>query len=43
VAADNVFVSRTAGEATGNEYDDSVTWVTPATLYGALVAAGRLP
>ena len=27
----------------GNEFDDIVTWVSPATLYGELVSAGRLP
>jgi prepilin-type N-terminal cleavage/methylation domain-containing protein len=43
VPADEVFVSRTPGAAPGNEFDDIVTWVSPATLYGELVSAGRLP
>ena len=43
VAADEVFVNRTLGAATGNEFDDIVTWVSPATFYGDLVSAGRLP
>ena len=43
VASDEVFVNRTLGAATGNEFDDIVTWVSPATLYGDLVSAGRLP
>lgn len=43
VAADEVFVSRTAGAQAGNEFDDIVTWVSPAALYGDLVSAGRLP
>jgi prepilin-type N-terminal cleavage/methylation domain-containing protein len=43
VAADDVFVSRTAGAQAGNEFDDIVTWVSPAALYGDLVSAGRLP
>ena len=43
VASDEVFVSRTLGAVPGNEFDDVVTWISPATLYGELVAAGRLP
>ena len=43
VAADEVFVNRTLGAQVGNEFDDIVTWVSPATLYGELVSAGRLP
>ncbi len=43
VAADRVFVSRARSDAVGGEYDDIVTWVSSPTLYGALVAAGRLP
>lgn len=43
VAADEVFVSRTTGAQAGNEFDDIVTWVSPAALYGELVRAGRLP
>lgn len=33
---------REAGAATG-EFDDSVAWVSAATLFNRLVAAGRLP
>jgi len=43
VAADEVFVNRTLGARVGNEFDDIVTWVSPTTLYGDLVSAGRLP
>lgn len=43
VAADDVFVTRTPGAQAGNEFDDLVTWVSPATFYGELVSAGRLP
>ncbi|MBN8279758.1 MAG: prepilin-type N-terminal cleavage/methylation domain-containing protein [Gammaproteobacteria bacterium] len=43
VAADRVFVDRTLTTRTGNEFDDIVTWISPAAFYGELVAAGRLP
>ena len=43
VAADEVFVNRALGAVPGNEFDDIVTWVSPSTLYGELVSAGRLP
>lgn len=43
VAADPVFVNRTLTTQAGNEFDDIVTWVSPAALYGELVSAGRLP
>lgn len=43
VAADIVFVSRPRSEATGNEFDDLVNWVSPSAFYGQLVAGGRLP
>jgi hypothetical protein len=43
VASDIVFVARAQGAAAGDEFDDVVTWVSPAALYGQLVAAGRLP
>jgi len=43
VPANEVFVSRTLGSAAGNEFDDIVTWISPSTLYGELVSAGRLP
>lgn len=43
VAADIVFVSRPFSGATGAEFDDLVTWVSPTAFYGQLVAGGRLP
>ena len=43
VASDDVFVSRTESGQAGSEFDDIVTWVSPSTLYGELVSAGRLP
>ena len=43
VANDIVFVSRTASTRAATAFDDVVTWVAPASLYGQLVAAGRLP
>ena len=43
VPSDIVFVSRTESLRPGVEFDDLVTWVAPASLYGQLVAAGRLP
>jgi prepilin-type N-terminal cleavage/methylation domain-containing protein len=43
VAGDEVFVNRTLAGQAGNEFDDIVTWVSPAALYGELVSAGRLP
>ncbi len=43
VGADNVFVSRTPSAQPGNEFDDIVTWISPAALYGEMVRAGRLP
>ncbi len=43
VAADIVFVTRTESARAGAEFDDLVTWVAPASLYGQMVAAGRLP
>jgi prepilin-type N-terminal cleavage/methylation domain-containing protein len=43
VASDIVFVNRARSEAPGNEFDDLVTWVSPAAFYGQLLAAGRLP
>lgn len=43
VAADGVFVSRTLSSAGANEFDDIVTWVSPSSLFGRMVSAGRLP
>lgn len=38
-----VFVSHAQGQAAGAEFDDIVTWLSPNSLYGQLVTAGRLP
>lgn len=38
-ATNLIFVSRTPG----NNFDDLVTWIAPATLMAKMVAAGRLP
>ncbi|MCL4791204.1 MAG: prepilin-type N-terminal cleavage/methylation domain-containing protein [Gammaproteobacteria bacterium] len=43
VAGDEVFVSRSISTAGGSGFDDLVTWIAPATLYGQMVSAGRLP
>lgn len=43
VASDIVFVTHSQSAATGAEFDDLVTWVSPSGFYGQLVAAGRLP
>jgi prepilin-type N-terminal cleavage/methylation domain-containing protein len=43
VAGDIVFVSRPRSEASGGEFDDLVTWISPSAFYGQLVAGGRLP
>ena len=39
--ADVVFVTRTISEATGAEFDDLVTWLSPNTLAYQLVRSGR--
>ncbi len=36
------FVTRTITEASGNEFDDEVRWISPNTLVYNLVRAGRL-
>jgi len=42
-----LFVSRVGQEAgspgTGGEFDDIVTWLSPAILFNRMVAAGKLP
>ena len=43
VGADQVFVMRTQSTASSSEFDDLVTWISPNTLYGRMVSAGRLP
>lgn len=44
-SVDRVFVSRAPGttDASGGEFDDIVTWLSPHVLYSRLAAAGRLP
>lgn len=41
--ADNDFVLRTQGDATGNEFDDLVVWIPPYVLFNRMIAASRLP
>lgn len=38
-----VFVSHEFSTATGNEFDDSLTWVSVNILVNRMIAAGRLP
>jgi len=40
--SDDQFVSTTPSEATGSEYDDLVTWISPNTLALHLVKSGKL-
>jgi prepilin-type N-terminal cleavage/methylation domain-containing protein len=40
---DRIFVSRTQSSATGDEFDDIVTWIGAPTLFSRLIAAGQLP
>lgn len=42
---DKVFVSHapSVSSASGGEFDDLVTWLSPNILFGRLVAAGKLP
>ncbi|TXG78227.1 MAG: type II secretion system protein [Rhodocyclaceae bacterium] len=44
-ANDRVFLSHepTAAGATGGEFDDIVSWLSPNVLYSRMIAAGRLP
>lgn len=39
----NVFVSHDPSAASGNEFDDIVTWISPNVLVSRMVAAGKLP
>lgn len=41
--ADKVFVSHPNSAATGNEFDDLVTWLAPSLLLNRMIEAGRLP
>jgi len=43
VDGDPVFVSREAGVARDNAFDDQLTWVATSLLASRLAAAGRLP
>lgn len=45
-AAGTLFISKTMTEnttATGGEFDDLVTWLSPNILFNRMVAAGKLP
>lgn len=44
-ANDRVFLSHepTAAGASGGEFDDIVSWLSPNVLYSRMIAAGRLP
>jgi len=43
VDGDRVFVSHEFSDATGNGFDDYLTWVPINVLAGRMIAAGRLP
>lgn len=40
---DRIFVSRIQSSATGDEFDDIVTWIGAPSLFNRLIAAGQLP
>lgn len=40
---DNCFISRSYSTASGNEFDDLVSWLSPNILFNRMVSAGRLP
>lgn len=40
---DPAFVSHEQSAASGNEFDDIVTWLSPNILFNRMVAAGNLP
>ena len=42
-SADRIFVSRTRSDATGNEFDDIVTWLAVGNLVSRMVLGGQLP
>jgi type II secretory pathway pseudopilin PulG len=42
-SGDRIFVSRTKSGGTSGEFDDIVTWISPAALFNRLIAAGQLP
>ena len=39
----NSVVSKTRSDATGQEFDDIVVWLSPNVLFNRLVAANKLP
>ena len=39
----NNFVLHTQSTASGSEFDDIVTWLSPNILYNRMIAAGKLP
>lgn len=45
VNSDQVFVSHppATSTATNGEFDDTVTWISPNTLYNRMISAGNLP
>jgi len=40
---DRIFVSKIRSGGTAGEFDDSVTWLAPATVFNRLIQAGQLP
>ncbi|MDH3288089.1 MAG: type II secretion system GspH family protein [Betaproteobacteria bacterium] len=40
---DRIFVSKTRSGGTAGEFDDSVTWISSATVFNRLIQAGQLP
>lgn len=40
---DAIFVSRVRSEAVGAEFDDMLTWISPAVLFSRMTAGGALP
>jgi prepilin-type N-terminal cleavage/methylation domain-containing protein len=41
--SNRTFVKRDLSKATGAEFDDIVTWISPPMLFNRLIAAGQLP
>jgi len=41
--SNRTFVKRDLSKATGAEFDDVVTWISPAMLFNRMIAAGQLP
>jgi len=42
-SVDRVFVSKIRSAGTAGEFDDSVTWISSATVFNRLIQAGQLP